>query len=117
MGLTYCSAQQSDEEIKLVMVHLGITQGTPNDSSDDNTVMNTERILSELSEVQRNLAEEQPKTGKGTTKKKGDEQTSKVRKRERERQGKSTNTRKSFSHTEHGIKSASQQRARPRHSN
>ena len=59
------------------MAHLGITQGTPDDSSEDNTVMDTEKILDELSEVQRNLAEEQPKTGKGTTKKKSDEQTSK----------------------------------------
>ena len=41
--------------------------------------MDTEKILDELSEVQRNLAEEQPKTGKGTTKKKIDEQTSKVK--------------------------------------
>lgn len=77
MGLTYCSVQRSDEEIQLVMVHLGITQGTPDDSSEDNTVMDTEKILDELSEVQRNLAEEQPKTGKEPTKKKSDEQTSK----------------------------------------
>ena len=39
------------------MVHLGITQGTPDDSSEDNTVMDTEKILAEVSEMQRNLAE------------------------------------------------------------
>lgn len=50
------------------MAHLGITQGIPDDSSEDNTVLDTEEILDELSEVQRNLAKEQPKTGKGTTK-------------------------------------------------
>ena len=74
MGLTYCSIQRSDEKIQLVMSHLGITQGPTDDSSEDNMVMDTEKILDELSEVQRNLTEE---TGKGTTKKKSDEQTSK----------------------------------------
>ena len=34
------------------MVNLGITQGTPDDSSKDNTVMD----MDELSEVQRNLS-------------------------------------------------------------
>ena len=36
------------------MAHLGITQGTPDDSSKENTVMDTEKTLDELSEMQRN---------------------------------------------------------------
>ena len=51
IDLTYCCIQQSDKKIQLVMVHLGITQSTADDSSEDNKVMGTEEILAELSEV------------------------------------------------------------------
>ena len=66
MGLSYSSVQQTEEKIQLVMTHLGIIQGTAaDDSSEDNTVMDTEQILDELSEVERKLAEKQPKSSKG----------------------------------------------------
>ena len=43
MGLTYCNTQQSDEKIKLVKAHQGITQATADDSSKENMAMDMEK--------------------------------------------------------------------------
>ena len=72
MGISYCCVQQSDEKIRLIMAHVGITSTTADDSSEDNEVMDTEELLHDLSDAQRNLTEEnQKKTTKGKGKGKG----------------------------------------------
>lgn len=72
MGLSYCCIQQSDEKIKLIMAHLGVTDTSAHDSSEDSTVIGTEEILEELSEVQRHLADvKQTSTTRGKGKGKG----------------------------------------------
>ena len=51
----------------------GIIQAIAGDSSKDEINMDTEEIMDKLSDVQAQLAENQQKRNKGTTKKKGDD--------------------------------------------
>lgn len=102
MGLTYCSVQQMEGKIQLVMTHLEITKGTAaDDSSVDNMVMDTEHILDELSEVERKVAEKQPKQAREQQRRKVMTRQARnqvLKEKERERQGRSIIKRKSFTH-------------------
>lgn len=57
MGLVYCTVEQSEEKLQSVMTHLGINRDSDSagDSSEKHTIMDTEELLEELSEVQRRL--------------------------------------------------------------
>ena len=57
MGLVYCTVEQSEEKLRSVMTHLGINPDSDSagDSSEEHTIMDTEDLLEELSEVQRRL--------------------------------------------------------------
>lgn len=67
MGLVYSVIEKSEDKLRTVMSHLGMNPASESESSEESTPMDTNELLEELSDVQRQL---EGNTSKATTSRK-----------------------------------------------
>lgn len=88
MGLVYSIVEKSEDKLRTVMSHLGVNPAS--DSSEEPTPMDTEELLEELSEVQRQLG---GNTSKATTSRKNQKRKGKATLKKKAVEGKTFHTR------------------------